>query len=130
MKDKNFMFKVISVILLSLVSFNSSNTFRGETSQDLTLQTLINARKNLRSGDFDIAQELASELIGSKETDQIVKVDAYIMLGEIAGLKKDVVLVGELKFFEIWDKERWDEEFERAKESFPEVSQSLSELGI
>ena len=51
-------------------------------------------------------------------------------LREIAGLKKETVLVGELKLFEIWDKEKWEEEFERAKGSFPEVSQSLSELGI
>ena len=51
-------------------------------------------------------------------------------LREIATLKKDVVLVGELKLFEIWDREKWEEEFERAKESFPEASQSLSELGI
>ena len=51
-------------------------------------------------------------------------------LREIAGLKKDVVLVGELKLFEIWDREKWEEEFEKAKASFPQVSQSLSELGI
>lgn len=51
-------------------------------------------------------------------------------LREIATLKKDVVIVGELKLFEIWDREMWEEEFEKAKESFPEVSQSLSALGI
>ena len=51
-------------------------------------------------------------------------------LREIAGLKKDCVLVGELKLFEIWDRERWEKEFQRAMESFPEASQSLSELGI
>jgi len=51
-------------------------------------------------------------------------------LREIAGLKRDVVLVGELKFFEIWDREKWETEFEKAKQSFPDVSQSLSELGI
>ncbi len=51
-------------------------------------------------------------------------------LREIAGLKKDLVLVGELKLFEIWERERWEKEFERVMESFPEVSQSLSELGI
>ena len=51
-------------------------------------------------------------------------------LREIAGLTKEVVLVGELKFFEIWDREKWEKEFERAKATFPEVSQSLSELGI
>jgi len=51
-------------------------------------------------------------------------------LRELAGLEKEVVLVGHLTRFEIWDKARWEEEFERAKESFPEVSQSLTELGI
>jgi MraZ protein len=51
-------------------------------------------------------------------------------LREIAGLNKDVVLVGELKRFEIWEKEKWEEEFRRARENFSEVSQSLTELGI
>ncbi|MBW1805579.1 MAG: division/cell wall cluster transcriptional repressor MraZ [Deltaproteobacteria bacterium] len=51
-------------------------------------------------------------------------------LREIAGLNKDVVLVGELKLFEIWDRDKWEDEFQRAMESFPEASQSLSELGI
>jgi len=51
-------------------------------------------------------------------------------LREIAGLKRDVVLVGELKFFEVWDKDRWDEEFQRAMGGFAEASQALSELGI
>ena len=51
-------------------------------------------------------------------------------LREIAGLKKDVVLVGELKLFEIWDKENWEKEFERAMGDFPDASQALSELGI
>ncbi|MDB9822714.1 division/cell wall cluster transcriptional repressor MraZ [Deltaproteobacteria bacterium] len=51
-------------------------------------------------------------------------------LREIAGLKKEVVLVGELKLFEIWDRESWEQEFQRAMGSFPEASQALSELGI
>jgi transcriptional regulator MraZ len=51
-------------------------------------------------------------------------------LREIAGLSKEVVLVGELKKFEIWDKDRWEEEFRRARKSFPDDSQTLSELGI
>lgn len=51
-------------------------------------------------------------------------------LREIAGFNKDIVLVGELKLFEIWDKEKWEVEFKRAMENFPEASQSLSELGI
>ena len=51
-------------------------------------------------------------------------------LREISGLKKEVVLVGGLKLFEIWDRERWEEEFERAKRNFPQVSQALQGLGI
>lgn len=51
-------------------------------------------------------------------------------LRELAGLKKEVVLVGHLTRFEIWDKAKWEEEFERAKKSFPDISQSLSDLGI
>jgi MraZ protein len=51
-------------------------------------------------------------------------------LREIAGLKKEVVLVGELTLFEIWDRESWEQEFKRAMGSFPEASQALSELGI
>ena len=51
-------------------------------------------------------------------------------LREISGLKKEVVLVGGLKLFEIWDRERWEEEFEKAKASFPTVTQTLQGLGI
>lgn len=51
-------------------------------------------------------------------------------LRELAGLKKEVVLVGHLSRFEIWDRDRWEEEFERAKKAFPGASQSLSDLGI
>jgi MraZ protein len=51
-------------------------------------------------------------------------------LRELAGLKREVVLVGHLTRFEIWDKTRWDEEFEKVKETFPGISQSLTDLGI
>jgi MraZ protein len=51
-------------------------------------------------------------------------------LRELAGLTKEVVLVGHLTRFEIWDRARWEEEFERAKEAFPRISQSLTDLGI
>jgi MraZ protein len=52
------------------------------------------------------------------------------MLRELAGLEKEVVLVGELIRFEIWEKRSWEEEFARSKEIFAEASQSLSEFGI
>jgi MraZ protein len=51
-------------------------------------------------------------------------------LREIAELKKDVVLVGELKYFEIWEKEKWEVEFERVKKGFPEAGKALSGMGI
>ena len=51
-------------------------------------------------------------------------------LREIAELRREVVLVGELRRFEIWDRQKWEEEFQRAKKAFSEVSQSLAELGI
>lgn len=51
-------------------------------------------------------------------------------LRELGGLSKEVVLVGHLTRFEIWDRARWEEEFERAKEAFPRISQSLTDLGI
>ncbi len=51
-------------------------------------------------------------------------------LREIAGLKKEVVLVGALKKFEIWDLDHWEQEFRRSKDSFSETSQSLSQFGI
>jgi MraZ protein len=51
-------------------------------------------------------------------------------LREIAGLKKEVMLIGETKYFEIWDKSRWDEEFNRVMDDFPESSQTLGQLGI
>jgi MraZ protein len=47
-----------------------------------------------------------------------------------AGLKKEVMLVGVLKRFEIWDQDKWDEEYKRVSESFPDVSESLPDLGI
>jgi len=51
-------------------------------------------------------------------------------LRELGELKKEVVLVGHLNSFEIWDKDKWDNEFERVKKSFAKAQQSFSELGI
>jgi len=86
---------------------------------------------NLPQLDRNVATYLRYFISGAEECpikQGRITISSY--LREIAGLEKDVVLVGELKRFEIWDKNRWDEEFERARKLFPEVSQSLSELGI
>lgn len=50
-------------------------------------------------------------------------------LRDIAGLQKEVVLVGQLKRFEIWDREKWVKEFERVREAYPKIRKELSELG-
>ena len=51
-------------------------------------------------------------------------------LRELAELNKEVVLVGHLTRFEIWDKNKWEKEFEKDKEAFQGISQSLSDMGI
>lgn len=51
-------------------------------------------------------------------------------LRKTASLDKKVMLVGGLKRFEIWDHQKWEEEFQRARVDFPKVSQALADLGI
>ncbi len=51
-------------------------------------------------------------------------------LRELAELKKEVMLVGELTKFEIWEKDKWDQEFQQSRERFAKDSESLSEFGI
>jgi MraZ protein len=51
-------------------------------------------------------------------------------LREYAQLEKNVVFAGMLKKFEIWGKERWEEEIGRSKENFEGISEALAELGI
>ena len=54
-----------------------------------------------------------------------------LALREDAGLKKEVMVLGHLKRFEIWDKDKWEnDELVRIREEFPQASQALSELKI
>jgi MraZ protein len=46
------------------------------------------------------------------------------------GIEKDVVVVGMLQHFEIWDKGAWEEETRRTRETFADFSAGLSTLGI
>jgi MraZ protein len=48
-------------------------------------------------------------------------------LRETAGLKKEVVLVGMINKFEIWDREKWEEEFQQDQMDFLEISRKLHE---
>jgi MraZ protein len=51
-------------------------------------------------------------------------------LREFAGLHKDVVIVGALTKFEIWNRERWNDQYQRARVSFDDNARKLSELGL
>ncbi len=51
-------------------------------------------------------------------------------LRDYANLQKDVVLVGSGKKIEIWNKERWQEEFRKSQESFDQVTDTLTNLGL
>jgi len=48
-------------------------------------------------------------------------------LREHAGLDREVVFVGVMKGFEIWDRGIWGEEFEKYRETFDEISESIAE---
>jgi len=45
-------------------------------------------------------------------------------------LEKNVVFVGLGKRFELWSKERWEEELSRSQENFEGMREALSELGL
>jgi len=51
-------------------------------------------------------------------------------LRDYANLQKDVVLVGGGKMIEMWNKERWVEEFRKSQESFDRVSETLTNFGF
>jgi MraZ protein len=51
-------------------------------------------------------------------------------LREYAGLQRDVVFVGQVRFIEIWAKERWDKAFGQGLELTPSDMQALADLGI
>ncbi len=46
-------------------------------------------------------------------------------LRETAELKKEVVLVGISKKFEIWDREKWEEEFQDDKKHFLKITREI-----
>ncbi len=49
---------------------------------------------------------------------------------DYANLQKEVVLVGMGTRIEIWDKQKWGEEFRRSQESFDKDSDVLTSLGF
>jgi MraZ protein len=51
-------------------------------------------------------------------------------LREFAGLSRDVMIVGALSKFEIWNRERWNDHYQRARGSFDDNARKLSEFGL
>ncbi len=49
---------------------------------------------------------------------------------QFAKLDKEVLLAGMLKSFEIWNKDRWDEEMERTRPAMSDISRKMAEFGI
>ncbi|MGD0625498.1 MAG: division/cell wall cluster transcriptional repressor MraZ [Thermodesulfobacteriota bacterium] len=47
-----------------------------------------------------------------------------------AQLERNVVFNGMLKRFEVWSKDRWQEEIKRSEENFEGMSEALADLGI
>lgn len=51
-------------------------------------------------------------------------------LRDFARLEKDVVLAGQLKCFEIWEKTRFEEELARSLKNLPALEDKLASLGL
>ena len=51
-------------------------------------------------------------------------------LRKYAKIEKELIFVGMLNKFEIWSKDLWDKELEKARENFEDISESLAEFGI
>jgi MraZ protein len=51
-------------------------------------------------------------------------------LRQFAHLEKDVVLAGALSRFEIWNRARWEDHYERLRGEFTENTRKLAELGL
>jgi MraZ protein len=51
-------------------------------------------------------------------------------LREYAGIQKEVVFLGQVRFIEIWSKERWVKAQEQVLDRLPTDLQALSDLGI
>ena len=45
-------------------------------------------------------------------------------------LNKEVVLVGIINRFEIWDRDLWDENFRNAKSNFESIASTMSQIGF
>lgn len=52
------------------------------------------------------------------------------MLRKVAGLEKDIVIIGMIDRIEIWDKEKWELEIRKAREEFEVNSLEISKYAV
>ena len=51
-------------------------------------------------------------------------------LRDYAGITREAVFVGQVRFIEIWSKERWEKANQQVLELLPSDMQALADLGI
>ena len=51
-------------------------------------------------------------------------------LRDYAGLEKEVILAGQLKYFEVWNKTKFEEELAKSINNLPNLENKLASLGL
>ena len=92
-------------------------TERSLTSRDPFDEDVRTLQRFFHAGSFDGRLDAAGRIMLPQA------------LLEHAGLKKDVVLIGNQDTIEVWDRERWYEEESKINEAAPAVARRLSRGG-
>jgi len=62
--------------------------------------------------------------------DKLGRILIPLTLRNYAKLERDVVFAGQLNYFEIWSKERWEEAIRKVQENSESISDIVADLGI
>ncbi len=94
--------------------------------------TLEERLLNLPQANSDVRRYLHVFMSGAVECsiDKQGRILIPATLRRNASIEKELVFVGMLNKFEIWSKELWDKELEKAREDFENISETLAEFGI
>ncbi|MHB8790611.1 MAG: division/cell wall cluster transcriptional repressor MraZ [Desulfobulbaceae bacterium] len=124
--------------------------FREVLQHTYTEQLMVtNWEKSLKAFPVSIWLELEDKLNKERNTQKIAAFVRYVISGVVEcpldkqgrihlpgslreefRLDKDVVLVGMLDHFEIWDKGAWQDETRSTRDNFKDFEQGLASLGI